>query len=212
MGKIQTIWPFSLVSTSFRRWWTPLEACEIKFKLKLNCLKTSRERGTFKMLPIDGARSCRPIGLDMILLSEGRGEGRIEDHGNKKGQSLWKPRIWIILVWTTKLEVGKTYSLYLGQRVCYARFLPAPAEDFHSWYIIWANWRLNRKLQQWQLVETVVLTEVQNSHPVEKSDISPEICLLLDYLCSVISTVVIWAALPLSALAGFCQLSSVSFI
>ena len=31
---------------------------------KIICLKASRERCSFKILPIDDARACRPIGLD----------------------------------------------------------------------------------------------------------------------------------------------------
>ena len=34
----------------------------------------------------------------------------------------------------TKLQVGKTYTLYLTHRICYADLLLAPAEDFGSFY------------------------------------------------------------------------------
>ena len=37
-----------------------------------------------KILPTDGARACRPIGLDRRQLGMEREEGEIVDHGNMK--------------------------------------------------------------------------------------------------------------------------------
>ena len=42
------------------------------------------ERGTFKIMPIDGARACRPIGLDRRQVDLVREGGQIVDHGNMK--------------------------------------------------------------------------------------------------------------------------------
>ena len=36
------------------------------------------------------------------------------------------------------------------------------SKDFHPWYILWANWRLTRKLQQWQWLKTVVNFSIIN--------------------------------------------------
>ena len=47
--------------------------------------------------------------------------------------------------------------------ICYAGPLLAPTEDFCHRYILWANWKLAKKLQQWQWVETVgKSTGIQN--------------------------------------------------
>ena len=50
-------------------------------------LKASRERVDFKILPIDGAKVCKPIGLDRRQLGLVREEGQFVDIGNmrKKG-------------------------------------------------------------------------------------------------------------------------------
>ena len=48
----------------------------------LNCVKASRERGSSKIIPIDGAQAFRPIGLDRIHLRLAREEGQIVDYGN----------------------------------------------------------------------------------------------------------------------------------
>ena len=48
------------------------------------CLKTSRDRGSFKILPTDGARACKPNCLDKRQLGLVREEGEMVDHGNMK--------------------------------------------------------------------------------------------------------------------------------
>ena len=47
--------------------------------------------------------------------------------------------------------------MYLAHRICYTDLLLAPAKEFYPWYILVENWRVTRKLQQWQWVETFVL-------------------------------------------------------
>ena len=47
-------------------------------------LKASRERGYIKILPLDGTRACRPIGLDGRQLGLVREKRQIVDHGNMK--------------------------------------------------------------------------------------------------------------------------------
>ena len=51
-----------------------------------NCLKASRERGSYMILPTDGARACRPIGLDRRQL--GLEDGHIVDHGDMKERTV----------------------------------------------------------------------------------------------------------------------------
>ena len=48
-------------------------------------LKACRERGNFKILPIDGARTCRTISLLRKQLGLVREEGQIMDHCIIKG-------------------------------------------------------------------------------------------------------------------------------
>ena len=70
-------------------------------------LQASSERGPFKILPKYGASAGRPIGLDRIVLGLVREEGQIVDQGNRKRSVfILNPRICLILVWTTKLQVG----------------------------------------------------------------------------------------------------------
>ena len=47
-------------------------------------LKASRERVDFKILPIDGAKVCKPIGLDRRQLGLVREEGQFVDIGNMR--------------------------------------------------------------------------------------------------------------------------------
>ena len=51
-------------------------------KYLFNCLKASRERGSLKILLPDGARACRPIGLDRRRQGLVREEWQTVSHAN----------------------------------------------------------------------------------------------------------------------------------
>ena len=55
-----------------------------------NCLKASRERRSLKILPRDGPRAPRPIGLERRKLGLVREEGQIMDHRNIKEKVVTK--------------------------------------------------------------------------------------------------------------------------
>ena len=52
--------------------------------VKINILEASRERGSFKILPIDGDQAYRPIDLDRRQLGLAGEEGQIVNHGNMR--------------------------------------------------------------------------------------------------------------------------------
>ena len=49
-----------------------------------NCLKDSRDRSNFNILPIDGAQACRPMGQDRRQLGLEREGVHIMNQGNRK--------------------------------------------------------------------------------------------------------------------------------
>ena len=47
-------------------------------------MTASRERDSLKILPTDGSRACRPIGMNTRQLGQVREDGKIVDHGDMK--------------------------------------------------------------------------------------------------------------------------------
>ena len=80
MGKILTVQPEWELHPALRNILKELVQKETKF----NCLNASRKRGSFNILPTDGARAYRPICLDRRQLVLVREEEQIVDHINRK--------------------------------------------------------------------------------------------------------------------------------
>ena len=144
-------WTSQASPTSTHRWQDPKQIASqphtelnpkagntFKKPVSRYCLKASMERGSFKILTTNGARACRPLGLDGKQLCRVRKVRQIVDHGNiREGVSNFGKQEYVKeMSCNAKLQAGKTCTLYLTHRICYAGLLLAPAENCHPRYII----------------------------------------------------------------------------
>ena len=75
---------FSFTGSSIREQGTPIKSLFQQTNIHLDCLKDCRERSSIKILPMDGAHYCRPIGIDRRQHGLAREEGQIVKHGNMR--------------------------------------------------------------------------------------------------------------------------------
>ena len=76
-------------------------------------LTTSRERGSFQILPTDGAGACKPISLDRRHLDLVRDEWEMVDHGNMRETVVTFGNQEYVPKWYCKLQVGKHMVMLL---------------------------------------------------------------------------------------------------
>ena len=85
-------------------------------------MKGSRERGSFKILPTNGARVYKPISLDRRQIGLIMEEGQIVYHGNEKERvvTFGNQEYVLYCYCNTTLQVGERYTLTLQicLRIC----------------------------------------------------------------------------------------------
>ena len=123
------------------------------------CLKASRERDA---LPTDGARACKPISLEMkqlglVIKKEKKGKLWLYE---TQGKTFWKPILYQRMIF--QYLVTNMWNIYFVSKPQDLLRSPYSSSCWGLSSLVYYMRKLEaqQKLQEWQLVKTVVRHKV----------------------------------------------------